>query len=92
MSDITRNKITDEEIENNGVQSQSDILTGTSEENKKVFDNLVTTIVKVKLSQLIDDLMSVTSGYGADSIGSAEQVGITGITVQEKTSELKNSN
>ena len=63
-------KITDAAIAASGVQSRPDKLTGTAAENKKVFDNLVTAVVKEKLNALIDELTGT---------GSAGQLGITAI-------------
>ena len=89
MSDISRNKITTEDITTNGVQSQLDQLQGTATANKLVFDKLVTNAVKVRLNALIDDLMSVAVGLGASSIGSEPIVGVTGTTIQTKLTDLK---
>ena len=63
-------KITDAAIAASGVQSRPDKLTGTAAENKKVFDNLVTAVVKEKLNALIDELTGT---------GSAGQLGIAAI-------------
>ena len=89
MNDISRNKITTEDITTNGVQSQLDQLQGTAAANKLVFDKLVTNTVKVRLNALIDDLMSVAAGLGATSIGSEPISGVTGTTVQAKLINLK---
>ena len=64
-------KITEAAIAANGVQSQPDKLTGTAAQNKKVFDNLITAVVKERFNALIDELM------GADAAG---QLGIAAIT------------
>ena len=90
MSNISRNKITVEDVASNGVQSQANQLQGTASENKFVFDKLVNDVVKVRLNALIDDLMSVVSGYGADSIGSPIIADVNGTTVQAKLQDLKN--
>lgn len=68
---IQDQKITEAAIAANGVQSQPDKLTGTAAQNKKVFDNLVTAVVKERFNALIDELM------GADAAG---QLGIAAIT------------
>ena len=68
---IQEQKITEAAIAANGVQSQPDKLTGTAAQNKKVFDNLVTAVVKERFNALIDELM------GADAAG---QLGIAAIT------------
>ena len=67
---IQNQKITDSAVAANGVQSQPDKLTGTAAQNKKVFDNLVTAVVKARFNALIDEL----TGTGA-----AGQLGITTI-------------
>ena len=64
---IQEQKITPAAIAANGVQSQPDKLTGTAAQNKKVFDNLVTAVVREHFNALIDEL----TGTGA-----AEQLGI----------------
>ena len=43
---IQEQKITEAAIAANGVQSRPDKLTGTAAQNKKVFDNLVTAVVR----------------------------------------------
>lgn len=68
---IQDQKITEAAVAANGVQSQPDKLTGTAAQNKKVFDNLVTAVVKERFNALIDELM------GADAAG---QLGIAAIT------------
>lgn len=68
---IQNQKITEAAIAANGVQSQPDKLTGTAAQNKKVFDNLITAVVKERFNALIDELM------GADAAG---QLGIAAIT------------
>lgn len=67
---IQEQKITEAAIAANGVQSQPDKLTGTAAQNKKVFDALVTAVVREKFNALLDEL----TGTGA-----AEQLGITTI-------------
>lgn len=68
---IQDQKITEAAIAANGVQSQPDKLTGTAAQNKKVFDNLVTAVVRERFNALLDEL----TGTGA-----AAQLGITTIT------------
>lgn len=53
---IQEQKITQEAIAANGVQSQADKLTGTAAQNKKVFDALVTAVVRKKFNALLDEL------------------------------------
>ena len=67
---IQEQKITEAAIAANGVQSQPDKLTGTAAQNKKVFDALVTAVVKERFNALLDEL----TGTGA-----AAQLGITTI-------------
>ena len=55
---LTDYKITDGDITQNGVQSQADKLSGTATQNKRVFDKLITDVVKVKLNGLIDALVT----------------------------------
>ena len=73
-------KITDQEIAANGVQSQPNKLTGSALENKKVFDKLIDDIVQAKLNGLIDELTAQTaaaqigasvSGMTATNVGAA---------------------
>ena len=78
---IQEQKITDAAVAANGVQSQPDKLTGTAAQNKKVFDNLVTAVVKAHFNALIDELtgagaagqlgIATISGFSADNIQSA---------------------
>ena len=78
---IKEQKITDAAVAANGVQSQPDKLTGTAAQNKKVFDNLVTAVIKAHFNALIDELtgagaagqlgIATISGFSADNIQSA---------------------
>ena len=78
---IQEQKITDAAVAANGVQSRPDKLTGTAAQNKKVFDNLVTAVVKARFNALIDELtgagaagqlgIATISGFSADNIQSA---------------------
>lgn len=68
---IQEQKITEAAIAANGVQSQPDKLTGTAAQNKKVFDALVTAVVRERFNALLDEL----TGTGA-----AGQLGITTIS------------
>lgn len=67
---IQEQKITEAAIAANGVQSRPDKLTGTAAQNKKVFDALVTAVVKERFNALIDELTGTTA---------AAQLGITTI-------------
>lgn len=78
---IQEQKITEAAIAANGVQSRPDKLTGTAAQNKKVFDELVTAVVKERFNALIDELTGTTaaeqlgiatiSGFSADNIQTA---------------------
>ena len=67
---IQEQKITEAAIAANGVQSRPDKLTGTAAQNKKVFDALVTAVVKKRFNALLDELTGPTA---------AAQLGITTI-------------
>ena len=82
---IQEQKITEAAIAANGVQSQPDKLTGTAAQNKKVFDALVTAVVREKFNALLDELTGTTAaaqlgittipGFSADNIQAAlEQI------------------
>ena len=78
---IQEQKITEAAIAANGVQSQPDKLTGTAAQNKKVFDALVTAVVRERFNALLDELtgtgaagqlgITTISGFSADNIQSA---------------------
>ena len=67
---IQEQKITEAAVAESGVQSQHDKLTGTAAQNKKVFDNLVTAVVREKFNALLDELTGAAA---------AAQLGITTI-------------
>ena len=67
---IQEQKITEAAIAANGVQSRPDKLTGTAAQNKKVFDALVTAVVREKFNALLDELTGTAA---------AAQLGITTI-------------
>ena len=82
---IQEQKITEAAIAANGVQSRPDKLTGTAAQNKKVFDALVTAVVKERFNALLDELTGTTAaaqlgittipGFSADNIQTAlEQI------------------
>lgn len=77
-------KITDADISGKGVQSQENKLTGSALENKKVFDKLITEVVKVKLNALIDALQAITA---AAEIG-VDVEGLTATNLQEAIAEI----
>ena len=62
------NKITDGQIAQYGVQAAPNQLTGSAEENKKVFDRLIANVVAVYFNALVDALTATT---GAGEIGAA---------------------
>ena len=82
---IQEQKITEAAIAANGVQSRPDKLTGTAAQNKKVFDALVTAVVKERFNALLNELTGTTAaaqlgittipGFSADNIQTAlEQI------------------
>ena len=82
---IQEQKITEAAIAANGVQSRPDKLTGTAAQNKKVFDNLVTAVVRNRFNALLDELTGAAAagqpgiatipGFSADNIQTAlEQI------------------
>ena len=82
---IQEQKITEAAVAESGVQSQPDKLTGTAAQNKKVFDNLVTAVVREKFNALLDELtgaaaaaqlgITTSPGFSADNIQTAlEQI------------------
>mgnify|MGYP000278966540 CR=1 FL=1 len=65
---IQEQKITDAAIAANGVQSRPDKLTGTAAQNKKVFDALVTAVVKERFNALLAaEVTAVALGGAAAS-------------------------
>ena len=78
-------KITEAAIAANGVQSQPDKLTGTAAQNKKVFDKLVTAVVRERFNALIDEL---TGEDAAGQLGVAAVSGLSASTVQEALEAL----
>ena len=82
---IQEQKITEAAVAESGVQSRPDKLTGTAAQNKKVFDNLVTAVVREKFNALLDELTGTSAaaqlgittipGFSADNIQTAlEQI------------------
>ena len=78
-------KMTDGDISAKGVTAAPTVLSGTPEENKKVFDRLIRDVVKQDLNGLIDAL---TAASGAGEIGAAVE-GIAGATVQAVLNAIK---
>ena len=77
-------KITQGETAANGVVSAPDVLTGTAQENKAVFDKLINQTVMVKHNGLIDEL----STSGAGDTGITDIPGLVAETVQEALEEI----
>lgn len=82
---IQEQKITEAAIAANGVQSQPDKLTGTAAQNKKVFDALVTAVVKERFNALIDEL---TGADAAGQLGIAAITGYSASNVQDALEEI----
>lgn len=78
-------KISAEKAAETGVQSQPDALTGSAEENKKVFDLLPLLIIE-RLNKLIESLQAANS---AGQIGATEFTNVTGGTVQEQLQSIQ---
>lgn len=78
-------KISAEKAAETGVQSQPDALTGSAEENKKVFDLLPLLIIE-RLNKLIESLQAANS---AGQIGAAAFTNVTGDTVQEQLQSIQ---
>lgn len=71
-------KISAEKAAETGVQSQPDALTGSAEENKKVFDLLPLLIIE-RFNKLIESLQAANS---AGQIGADAFTNVTGGTVR----------
>ena len=82
---IQEQKITQEAIAANGVQSQADKLTGTAAQNKKVFDALVTAVVREKFNALLDEL---TGNGCAAQLGVATIPGFSASDIQTALEQL----
>ena len=82
---IQEQKITQEAIAANGVQSQADKLTGTAAQNKKVFDALVTAVVREKFNALLDEL---TGSGCAAQLGVATIPGFSASDIQTAIEQL----
>lgn len=78
-------KISAEKAAETGVQSQPDALTGSAEENKKVFDLLPLLIIE-RLNKLIESLQAANS---AGQIGADAFTNVTGGTVQEQLQSIQ---
>lgn len=82
---IQEQKITQEAIAANGVQSQADKLTGTAAQNKKVFDALVTAVVREKFNALLNEL---TGSGCAAQLGISTITGLSAETVQAALEQI----
>lgn len=82
---IQEQKITEEAIAESGVQSQPDKLTGTAAQNKKVFDNLVTAVVRNRFNALLDEL---TGAAAAGQLGIATIPGFSAGNVQTALEQI----
>lgn len=82
---ITSFKITDSDISSKGVVAAPTVLSGSPEENKRVFDRLVREVLKGDFNALVDALAATT---GAGEIGAAVE-GLTGATVQAVLNAVK---
>lgn len=78
------NKITDNDIATKGVVSAPDRLTGTAQENKAVFDKLVSEPVRTKFNATLEALVAPT---GASEIGFSHE-GLEATNVEEALLEL----
>ena len=66
------------------MQSRENKLTGSAQENKRVFDTLIEEVVKTKFNALIDELTALTA---AAQIG-ADVQGLTSTNVNAALAEL----
>ena len=66
------------------MQSRENKLTGSAQENKRVFDTLIEEVVKTKFNALIDELLAITA---AAQIG-ADVQGLTSTNVNAALAEL----
>jgi len=82
---ILDHKISQLDIDTAGVAALPDVLTGSADENKKLFDRLVHQVVSQKFNALLEEL---SSELGAEQIGAAVE-GISGSNVQQLLKNLK---
>lgn len=82
---LNNRKILDTDVTTKGVVAAPNILNGSAQQNKAIFDRLIREIVKERLNALIDDLTAVTA---AGELGASVE-GVTGNTVQAVLSALK---
>ncbi|MBQ7465537.1 MAG: hypothetical protein IJS55_03330 [Oscillospiraceae bacterium] len=82
---LSNRKILDTDVTTKGVVAAPNILNGSAQQNKAIFDRLIREIVKERLNALIDDLTAVSA---AGELGASVE-GVTGNTVQAVLSALK---
>lgn len=82
---LNNRKILDTDVTTKGVVAAPNVLNGSAQQNKAIFDRLIREIVKERLNALIDDLTAVTA---AGELGASVE-GVTGNTVQAVLSALK---
>lgn len=83
-------KITPGGVRLHGVQSAPDRLIGNAQENKKVFDNYILTVLQGLMNGLIDDLTAAEAGRsGAAQIGTESIEGVSGSNVMAALTSLK---
>lgn len=83
-------KITPGGVRLHGVQSAPDRLIGNAQENKKVFDNYILTVLQGLMNGLIDDLTATTAGKsGAAQIGTEGIEGLSGSNVMAALVSMK---
>lgn len=82
---ILDQKINQTDIETAGVASLPDVLTGSAQENKMLFDRLVREVVSQRFNAVLEQLCSL---QGAEQIGAAV-AGMEAQTVQGILSRLK---
>lgn len=88
-------RLTDDAISTNGVEAAPDKLTGTTQENKKVFDRLIRAVVKDIINDLAEqigtDVARFDSGEGKISAETAAALELNeGATLNEALVRLKN--
>ena len=82
---LTDKRVTEAQLNENGVCAAPDRLTGTAAENKAVFDRLIRQIVASCVNPVIDEL---ASALGAAAVGAAVE-SMAGDNVQALLSALK---
>lgn len=83
---LTDYKITEQQMDENGVISAPDTLTGTAAENKAVFDKLIRKVVDDSIGPVLDTL---AGALGAANVGATAIEGLEGTDVQALLAALK---